>query len=469
MTTHSGFEAGISRACITPPLSVPHAGWGAQTHVFADGVDRDLHATVLVLRTSSATVVFAELDLVIISRAESDAIRAAIAEILGIGAESIRVSVTHNHAGPPPSSWNWMTQGRDALTAYYQSLPAIVSGAALEAARACKPARFGSSIGASRVAVNRREQVEDGMATGVNRDGSIDEDLLVVRIDALDGSPIASIVGYTMHPTVLGPGNRHISPDWPGHMKRAMEDLTGATCLFLQGATGDIGPGPDGFADNPANAARIGTRVACDAAALYLSMDIPPRTYYHERVWDSGAPLGKWTFREEELPTPVLAIESTRVDLPLQPQLPLDQAQAAVDEAQQRLNSAVNQGAPESEVEDATFAVKRANMTLSRVTTFGGLDAFPLEVSAIRIGPLVIVGAECEPFSATAKLIKERSSFDQTWFGGYTGGWFGYVPTADEYPLGGYEVDTSPYTPEAANALEDGTVQLIERLAQRQD
>ncbi len=42
-------QAGAGRAVITPPLGIAHAGWGAQTHQRAEGVDLDLWATALVV------------------------------------------------------------------------------------------------------------------------------------------------------------------------------------------------------------------------------------------------------------------------------------------------------------------------------------------------------------------------------------------------------------------------------------
>ncbi len=84
----------------------------------------------------------------------------------------------------------------------------------------------------------------------------------------------------------------------------------------------------------------------------------------------------------------------------------------------------------------------------------------------LQIGPVVLAGTEGEPFSGIGLAIKEQSPFDHTWFGGYTGGWAGYIPTAEEYPRGGYEIDTSPFTPEAANVLVEETVAALRDLKQ---
>src|SRR5215207_11642304 len=56
------------------------------------------------------------------------------------------------------------------------------------------------------------------------------------------------------------------------------------------------------------------------------------------------------------------------------------------------------------------------------------------------------------------------SPWPATWFGGYTGGWAGYIPTPDAYPQGGYEVDTSPFAPEAAGRLVMETLAALEEL-----
>lgn len=466
MVAVSGIEAGIARVNITPPLSAPHAGWGAQTHLYADGVDYELNATVLALRSADTTVILVELDLVIVSRAESDAIRQAVSGITGVPVEAIRVGVTHNHAGPPPSAWNWMPEGREALQTYYALLPSLVSGAANVAVGSLRPARIGFNSGESHTAVNRRETAPNGQTvTGVNPAGEIDPDLLVVRIDGENGGPIASIVGYTMHPTTLGPGNRLMSPDWPGHLKRVMTNLTGAPCLFVQGATGDIGPGPDGFSSDVESARRLGAILGSQAGALYFSTDVENREYAHERVWDSGAPLGKWSYSVAKSEPATLLARSTEINLPVVEQPAKQVAREAIETAQSRLTSLIESSAPEAEVEDATFAVKRANMTLSRAETFGEREHFPVALHVIRIGPLVIAGCEGEPFSQIARDVKAASPFEFTWFGGYTGGWFGYVPTSDEYERGGYEVNTSPYTPEAAGILTRGVIDLLNEIA----
>jgi len=456
--TGEAFRVGVGRQTITPPLNVPHAGWGAQTHVFAEGIETDLWATVLVADDGRERAAIVDLDLVIITTEESQAIAAAVARVLGIRAEAVRVSVTHNHTGPPPSRWDWL-EGTDELRRYYETLPAFAAGAARMALQGLRPARLGAGTGESRVGMNRREMSPGGrMATGVNLGGTTDPQVFVVRIDTMDGAPLAAIVGYTMHPTTAGPTFRRITADWPGHLKRTVEQLTGATCLFAQGATGNVGPGPEGFTDDARVLRRLGTLVGCEAARVYLGLRVPPVEFVHERVWESGAPLGKWTSRPLPAPDPVVRTQTVELRLPLRPQPPVAEAEARLVDAQRKLQGLVERGARAAEIEAATFVTKRANMTFTRARTFGGQTEWPVALNLFRLGPAVLAAIPCEPFCEIALAIKARSPFPYTWFGGYVGGWGGYIPTAEEYPRGGYEVETSPFAPEAAARVVDGTL-----------
>jgi hypothetical protein len=463
--TAPSLRAGVGRTTITPSLTVPHAGWGAQTHLFADGVETDLWATVLVLVDEREMAAVVDVDLVAVTPADAQAIRAEVARALGIAPGKVRVAETHNHAGPPPSTWAWMEEGAAALKRYYEELPGLVAGAAKTALRQLRPARVAVGSGESRVAVNRRETAPDGrMTTGVNFDGIIDPHVFVVRIDGTDERPVAAIVGYTMHPTTMGPTNRYFSADWPGHLKRTVEGVTEATCVFVQGATGNVGPGPEGFTDDPRVIRRLGGAVGCEAARVHLVLRIPPVRFHHERVWESGAPLGKWVGVPAPKSDPHVTVMTRDLRLPLRPQPPVADAEAEVDIARTRLNDLVSRRAPAPEVEAATFVTKRAAMTLARARAFGGRSELPVELHLLKIGPAVLAGIPCEPFAEIGLAIKSRSPFPHTWFGGYVGGWFGYIPVPEEYARGGYEVETSPFTPEAAARVVDGTLAALQEL-----
>jgi len=97
-------------------------------------------------------------------------------------------------------------------------------------------------------------------------------------------------------------------------------------------------------------------------------------------------------------------------------------------------------------------------MVLGRARAYHGRTEHAVALHMLRIGPAVIAGIPCEPFAEIALAIKAKSPFPHTWFGGYTGGWAGYIPIASEYRRGGYEVDTTPFAPEAADRVVEGTL-----------
>jgi hypothetical protein len=448
----------VGRHTITPPLNVPHAGWGAQTHAFAEGIETDCWATVFVAEDGTERAAIVDLDMVSITTTEAQAIASAVAPVLEVRPDQVRVSVTHNHTGPPPSRCNWLG-GVDELARYYETLPAFAAGAARIALRNLRPARVGVGSGESRVAVNRRELAPGGrMATGVNLGGTIDPQVFVVRIDGTDGEPLAAIVGYTMHPTTAGPTFRRITADWPGHLKRTMEQLTGATCLFAQGATGNVGPGPEGYTDDARVLRRLGMLVGCEAARVYLGLRVPPVEFVHERVWESGAPLGKWTSRPLPVPAQVVRTQTVELRLPLRAQPPVAEAEARLADAQRTLRELAARGAQPAEVEAASFVTKRANAALNRARNFGGRTEHAVMLHLLRLGPAVLAAIPSEPFCEIALAIKARSPFPHTWFGGYVGGSSGYIPTAEEHARGGYEVEASPFAPEAAARVVDRTL-----------
>ena len=61
-------------------------------------------------------------------------------------------------------------------------------------------------------------------------------------------------------------------------------------------------------------------------------------------------------------------------------------------------------------------------------------------VQALRIGDVALIGVAGEAFVEIGLAVKARSPFPHTIFLGYTNGCLGYIPTANAYPAGGYEV-----------------------------
>lgn len=461
-------KVGVFRANINPPFTLPHAGWGAQTHVYPEGVDGDgLLCTAMYATDGVHCAVMVEYDVCLFSAPSLTLIRRAVAAATELPEEAVRITTTHNHAGPM-SEAAYYGLSPNVRETYVQMLAHQGAGAAMRAKAASVEARVAVGVGQCHFGTNRRQKLPGGrVVTGSDPAGTTDPQVHVVRIDAIDGSPLAVLFGYTAHPTTLGPGNRVLSADYPGAAKKLVADLTGATPVFLQGATGNVGPGPEGFTDDLSVAHRLGRVLGCEVVKVYEGIRTRPVQFTFDRVVESGAPLG--VFRAELPPIAEQTIDylSVPLCLPVREQPPIATAELDAKVASDHLRALQTQGSPDAEVALATYKAKRASMALTRARNFGGAATKDIELHLLRIGPAVLAGVPAEPFVEIGLAIKERSPYSHTMFGGYTNGSFGYIPMPNAYPDGGYEVDTTPYTPAAAQVVIDGTVAALQRLWER--
>ena len=65
----------------------------------------------------------------------------------------------------------------------------------------------------------------------------------------------------------------------------------------------------------------------------------------------------------------------------------------------------------------------------------------PLEVQVLAIGELALLGLGGEVFARYQLELEQASPLPHTLVVGHANGCLGYVPTADEYPRGGYEIE----------------------------
>jgi hypothetical protein len=71
--------------------------------------------------------------------------------------------------------------------------------------------------------------------------GSADQQVAVLRVDNLDGKPIAVLYNYGCHPTVMGTDNLMISADYPGAVRKVLHGMFPDTVIqFANSAAGDV-------------------------------------------------------------------------------------------------------------------------------------------------------------------------------------------------------------------------------------
>lgn len=461
-------HAGIARADITPPIGIAHANWGAQTHERAAGIDLPLELTALALGDGTSTSVIIDIACCWLWGNTGAEVLASVLELTGLPAHAVRLSYTHTHSGPAGgSNQSWVTGGTEMVDSYIANLGRIAAGAAWAAIRDMEPVRIAGTTGESSISVNRRfQRPEDGaVVVGRNWDGIVNRQVNVLRLDRLDGSPFAAVVHFGCHPITVGPDNDKITPDYPGVVKRVVEANVGAPTVFLQGAAGDIGPVRGVASDGANQYKRLGTILGLEAAKLWLEADPVPTCERYVGTLESGAPLARY----EDIPVPDSAapvrVAKTIVQLPMKE--PGDEAalKAELDTHNQKLATLRESGASADEIRQVTMKAKRASMRYLLAQHINQQEAWPVEIYATTIGDdIALLGMSVEPFAAIGLAIQRDSPFSQTLVSGYSGLSFAYLPTADAYPLGGYEIEVTPFAPEAADIAVTAAVGLLRQL-----
>jgi hypothetical protein len=232
-----GWEAGAASVEITPPTGHPMWGYSARHDSPCVGVRDPLKARALVLAGGGRRIALVSLDLGRApTRTHTEAIRARVRKEAAI--DAIFLVGSHTHHGPVLELDDWPT----VKTSYVRELDGKLADLILAAAKGRKPARWG--VVAKEVAYNRNRHSR-------RPDAPVDRQLLLLRVEDHDGKPIAHAVNFAAHPTMLPAELMQFSADYPGAVAAVVEKETGAPCLFLQGAAGDLSPNPPAGAAGP--------------------------------------------------------------------------------------------------------------------------------------------------------------------------------------------------------------------------
>jgi neutral ceramidase len=462
-------RAGVARCDITPPIGIAHGNWTAQVHQRAEGIDLPLTCTALAATDGRETIILAEWELLYppdgAALAEA---RRRITELTGVPADHLRLSAAHNHAGPslgPP----WFEAGAEMVAPYLASLTDRLAGVCQAAWRSMRPVRVAAGRGQSAVNCNRRLPWQPGHPLmSPNPDGFADHEVGVVRIDDEAGQPIALLVNFAAHPTILAWDNRLISPDYPGTLRRVVESLTGATCLFLQGAAGNQATICD-HTSQAEDARWVGRQLGLEAARVAEAIHTQPGARRIARQVASSWTVGV----TEYVPDPLagsaavsrVASRLRQVAVPRwQRPLPTPTEIEAVQSLQARLADLHRQQAPLEVVREASLVVRRALLELETTRRRSAPGPVQVEIQAIQLGPVALLSLPAEPFAEIGVAIKTGSPFAATLVSGYSNGMLGYLPVAEAYPEGGYEIWVTPFAPEAAALVTAASLDLLAQL-----
>ncbi len=458
--------AGVARVDITPPVGIAHAGWGAQKHQVAEAIDMPLYVTALVLQQGELRVAIVDVDILILNADMDAEARSAVVEATGIEPDNIRLAYSHNHSGPAMMS-DWLTEGMDLAEAWYAAIPAKVAEAVSDAMSSLQEVVVSSGAGECRININRRPVDSHGNRfTGRNWNDPVDHEVGVVALDTLSGDPLATLMIFACHPTMMGHDNTSITPDFPGPARRVVEETVGGLCLFLQGAGGNQGP-IHGFVGDLNVYRREGTKLGLETARVRMNLDPYERKERLIEILPSGADLGMYEDEVVSEPDSELGVAWDETELPLRELEPVDVLERRAAELADVVAEMHASEAPHDELVAAVSRAKKATIALNcaRLAARHGEDGhITMRSQAIRLGETVLVSVPLEPFVEIGLEVKERSPASRTFFSGFSNGHFNYLPTDAGIEEGGYEVDVSPFAAGSAELVTRACIRAIEKV-----
>jgi neutral ceramidase len=473
--------AGVARRIINARPGSPKFG----IRLFADpiqGYESDLTATALVLADSQTKLAIIALDICELFNPLADQIRKEVAESLGVDRSHVMINLSHDHSTPsPPNSTRDSVERKRFAEIFGKELKSYILEAVGEASQTMQVVRIGAGVGEAKVGIYRRETGSDGRdVLGEVPEQPIDHSVGVVRIDDLQGHPVATLFSYGCHPVSVGPRCHLGSSDFPGAAREIIEKVLGGKALFLQGCGGNINPkwGIGYEIDCRDSKNRLGMLLAGEV--LKVAADIHTHVKLGERV-----PLGNipnilfhpWEPVDDGESAALGAAEEL-VKLHFIALPSLEQAQALYAKWSKQRQEKEASGAQDWEIRLASMYEEAYRRTVEAVQQED--PTIDLDVQVLRIGDVILAGLSVEAFTETGLKIKSRSPFAHTIPLGWTNTSIAYLPQLEDYPEGGYKLGEvyhvpdlfvqayllpTALQPEAEQMAVDKVIELISQLA----
>jgi len=408
-------RAGVAKIDITPPLSLncPLGGYGERMNKPAQGVHDRIFAKAVSLSDGNRKFTLVTADLLgfpppfkpaLVERLKSD----------GVTLDSLILLPSHSHTSIEMNAFNSLNTYKIPQIGIHD--PAILefllekfSTLIRSASSQTVPVRIGSAS----------ESVPGWNRNRRHKEGYVDEELTICRIETLAGQPLAALINFTAHPTMMSAEQMEFSGDWPGHLQRTVESLAGkdVVALYFNGAEGDQTTiaRPDSGDSRWERAERYGRDLGIVAFRIWektptsvnvpfefhrQEIELPPNSWHPKFMETGGAEYG-------------LTEEILREMLP------------------------------------KIYPRRTASLSL-------------------RLGDLLLVGVPGEMAAELGRKIKQAAS-KQTGaahpvIGGLADEWDSYILPAAEYRLGGYEASVSFYGETLGDTIVNGAIEGVSHL-----
>ena len=469
-------QAGIARGDITPPVGIYHRMWGAARHDRATGVHRPLTATVACLAPNQgehAPWYLVALDHCLLWQGEQSQLLAELERVTGVPPTQILLAYSHTHSAGLMDLARRHLPGGELIAPYLNQLAATLAALVVQSREKLTPAVIDHAVGRCDLAAERDfpDPVTGQIVCGFHPGAPADDTVVVGRISRPTGELLGTLVNYACHPTTLAWENTLISPDYPGAMREVVEGATGVPCLFLQGASGDLGP-REGFVGDPSVADRNGRQLGYAVLSAIAGLGPAGQQQVYRGPVVSGATLGIWDWQpldqEAVLAASRCDVLREQILLPYRPEL------ASVAETRQareswldRERSAQRGGDPVAE-RDAHAMVERMDRQLTRLAVLPEGPAYPLPILAWRWGDVIWVAVEGEPYQSFQQIL--RNHYPQTLIVVITlanGARCSYLPPSSAWGRGIYQESIALLAPGCLELATETAVRTVGRLLAR--
>ncbi|WP_197683656.1 hypothetical protein [Jiangella alkaliphila] len=434
-------RAGVARRDVTPPPGIRTRNWGPAETDVADGVHRPLTLTALALAVhegpggDGGPMLLLAVDATWWRRVDDERrLRFAVLDRLGLDPGRLLIALSHTHAGPVLCAADADLDGGALVPAYLDRLAAAAVDAGAEAIAALAPAVLEWTAGRCTLATDRELDLGGRAVVGANP-AAADDTVVVGRLTGADGvrRTLATVVNYACHPTTLAWQNRLVSPDYVGSMRRLVEAATGAPCLFLQGASGELAPAEQYTGDTEV-ADRHGRALGHAVLAALDGLPPPGTELGLAELVESGAPLAVWR-PVPSSPSTELAVRRSVAELEVRP-----------------LPTIAELAAEWAGIDERSRDERLRRARHLRDGYLDGGDVVEHPVWAWRLGDALLVAHPGEAYSQLQRGLRARFPDRPVLVLNLTNGpGFVYLPTREAYRRGAYQ---SWQTPLAAGSLE---------------
>ena len=381
-------ELGFASIDITPTCPVDLIGFSNRRS--SQGVAQPLIAQVAVLRMDGFSCILAAIDHIGFGVEHALRLRQNLGKLIGMEAEQVMLCFSHTHAAPNDS----------AEPEYSEWVDERVLDAVRRAMNGMLPVRAVWGCADVEIGVNRR------MGAALDRRAGI-----LKVVDAKTGANAFALLRLTAHGNALKADNRLISPDWIGAARDWISKKLHCPVMIAQGASGNVAPKyfcsklkPPDADDTSGRFVRTNDALSEMARAVWKGVG---------RVFDGIQAREVRTLRMHSARKAFLA----RV-----PEMP--RAREIAEEAHRA-----------AEIDGARWLRE-----VARLNAEGVKEQYEtVEMQFFQLDEGALIGVANEIMCELALEVAKKAG-KTVFLGGYTNGSAGYLPTAEEYDRGGYEV-----------------------------